>query len=157
MLTHSNALEGPLGNEFIIIVFWYCSDWIILLFIWGKLYQVWIAHQWIFHHCSNLLDLMAFHSWPTDCFYTLRPKQNGCHFADDIFKCIFFSEIVWIPIKIPLKFVPKCPISNIQALVQIMAWSSPVDKPLSEAMMIKLMTHICVTRPQWIKILLMPW
>ena len=40
-------------------------------------------------------------------FKTLRPKQNGCYFADNIFKCIFFNENVWIPIKISLKFVPK--------------------------------------------------
>ena len=37
-------------------------------------------------------------------------------FADDIFKCIFFIENVWIPIKISLKFVPKGPIDNIPAL-----------------------------------------
>ena len=23
---------------------------------------------------------------------TLMPQQNGCHFADNIFKCIFYSE-----------------------------------------------------------------
>ena len=33
--------------------------------------------------------------------------QNGRHFADDIFKCIFLNENVWIPIKISMKFVPK--------------------------------------------------
>ena len=37
---------------------------------------------------------------------TLRPKQNGRHFADDILKCIFLNENVWIPIEISLKFVP---------------------------------------------------
>ena len=30
---------------------------------------------------------------------TLRPRQNGRHFADDIFKCIFINENVWFPIK----------------------------------------------------------
>ena len=84
-------------------------------------------------------------------FNTLRPRQNRRHFADDIFKCIFLNEIVWIPIKISLKFVPKFPINNIPALVQIMAWRRPGDKPLFEAMMIKLMTCMCVTRPQWVK------
>ena len=34
-----------------------------------------------------------------------------------------------------MKFVPKGPISNILALVQIMAWRRPGDKPLSEAVM----------------------
>ena len=84
-------------------------------------------------------------------FNTLRPRQNGRRFADDIFKCIFLNENVWIPIKISLKFVPQGPINNIPALVQIMAWRRPGDKPLSEPMMVRLPTHICVTRPQWVK------
>ena len=79
---------------------------------------------------------------------TLRSRQNEQHFADDIFKRIFFNENVWISIKISLKFVPKGPINNIPALVQIMAWRQPGDKALSEPMMVRLPTHICVTRPQ---------
>ena len=34
----------------------------------------------------------------------LRSKQNGRHFTDDIFKCIFLIENVQIAIKILLKF-----------------------------------------------------
>ena len=82
-------------------------------------------------------------------FNTLRPRQNGRHFPDDIFKLIFLNENVWIFIKISLKFVPNGPIDNIPALVQIMAWHRPGDKPLSEPMMVRLPTHICVTRPQY--------
>ena len=81
---------------------------------------------------------------------TLRPRQNGRHFADDIFKRIFLNENVWIPIKISLKFVPKGPINSIPALVQMMVWRRPGAKPLSEPMMVSLLTHICVTRPQWV-------
>ena len=33
---------------------------------------------------------------------TLRPKQNGRHFADDIFKWIFLNENIWIPIIISM-------------------------------------------------------
>ena len=33
-----------------------------------------------------------------------------------------------------------------------MAWHQLGDKPLSEPMMIRLPTHICVTQPQWVKI-----
>ena len=54
--------------------------------------------------------------------------------------------------KISLKFVPEGPINNIPALVQIMAWHRPGDKPLSEPMIVSLPTHICVTRPQWVKL-----
>ena len=81
----------------------------------------------------------------------LRPRQNGRHFADDTFKCIFMNENVGISINISLKFVPKVVINNIPALVQIMAWRRPGDKPLSEPMMVNLLTHICVTWPQWVK------
>ena len=38
---------------------------------------------------------------------TLGPRQNGRHFPDNIFKCIFLNENVWILIKISLKFVRK--------------------------------------------------
>ena len=31
-----------------------------------------------------------------------------------------------------------------------MAWRRPGDKPLSEPMMVSLLTHICVARPQWV-------
>ena len=79
---------------------------------------------------------------------TLRQRQNARHFADDTFKHIFLNEYVRISIKISLKFVPKGPINDIPALVQIMAWRRPGDKPLSEPMLASLLTHICVTRPQ---------
>ena len=82
---------------------------------------------------------------------TSRPRQNGRYFADDIFKCSFFNGNIWISIKISLKFVPEVRINDISALVQRMAWHRPGDKPLSQSMMVCLLTHICVTRPQWVK------
>ena len=74
------------------------------------------------------------------CVYTLRPRQNGRHFPDGFFKCIFLNENIWISMKISLKFL----INNIPSLVQIMAWRRPGDKPLSKPMMVSLPTHICV-------------
>ena len=82
---------------------------------------------------------------------TLNPRQNGRHFSDDIFKWIFLNENVWIALKISLKFISKVQINNILALVQMMAWHRPGDKPLSEPMMFSLLTHICVSRHQWVK------
>ena len=99
-------------------------------------------------HCENGVLIDAWF-W----FNTLRLRQNGRHFADDVFTCIFLYENVWIPIKISLKFVHKCPINNIPSLVQIMVWRRPGNKPLSEPMMVSLPTHICVTRPQWVNTL----
>ena len=90
-------------------------------------YCYWI-YPW---KCKNFSD-----------FNTLRLRQNGRHFPDDIFKWIFINENVSVLIKISLKFVPGL-INNIPALVQIMAWRRPGDDPLSEP--------ICVTRSQWVK------
>ena len=45
------------------------------------------------------------------------PGQNGRHFADDIFRCIFLNEKFCILIKIRLKFVPDGPINNNTTLV----------------------------------------
>ena len=89
-------------------------------------------------------------SSPVTSITTLRPRQDVRHFSDDIFKCIFLNDNAWIFIKISLKLVRYGPINNIPALVQIMAWRRPGGKPLSEPMMVRLSTHICVTRPQWV-------
>ena len=58
--------------------------------------------------------------------------------ADDIFKCIFLNENDSISIKNSLKFVPRSPINNNSALVQVMAWHRIGDKPLPEPMMAQL-------------------
>ena len=71
-------------------------------------------------------------------FKSSSPGQNGRHFADDIFRCIFLNESVWISITISLKFFPKGPINNIPALVQIMAWHRIGNKPLSEAILTRI-------------------
>ena len=47
------------------------------------------------------------------------------------------------------------PISSILALVQITAWRRPGDKPLSEPMMVSLLTHMWIIRPQWVKEILL--
>ena len=82
---------------------------------------------------------------------TLKPSQNGCHFINDIFKCIFINENIWISIKITLKFVFKGLINNSPTLIQIIAWCRPGNKPLSEAMIFSLLMHICITQPQYVK------
>ena len=52
----------------------------------------------------------------------LRPKQNGRHLINDIFKCIFDSKTVCFAVKMSLVFVPEDPIDNKPTLVPIMAW-----------------------------------
>ena len=66
-----------------------------------------------------------------------RDKMDAV-LADDIFKCIFLNEIFEFLLNFLWSFVPKGPMNNIPALVQIMAWRRPGDKPLSESMMVSL-------------------
>ena len=98
------------------------------------------------HRAHNLTRQSHYSAY----FNTLRPRHNGRCYADDTSKRIFFNENVRISIKISLKFVPKGPINNIPALVQIKAWRRSGDKPLSEPIMVSLPTNICVNRPQWV-------
>ena len=42
-------------------------------------------------------------------------------------------------------------INNIPALVQIMAWGRSGDKPLSEPMIVNLLSHVRITCAQWVK------
>ena len=109
------------------------------------------CHQ--MHHDHRLLQHLKPGHIPCWAINALRPRQNGCHLADNIFKRIFLNENIWIPIEISLKFVPKGSINNIPALIQIMAWRRPGDKPLSEPMMVNLRTHICITQPQWVNLI----
>ena len=84
------------------------------------------------------------------CFINiLRLRQNGRHFADGAFKRNFLNEIVRISklkfffffFEISLKFVPKGPIKNMSALVQIIAWSRQGDEPIADPMVVRLTTH----------------
>ena len=137
---------------------WY-SVWYLTVTFWSQL---------MCHYMLVLIHVLRIniHAMPYMYIYsqliessvnTLRPRQNGRHFANDIFKCIFFNENVWIPIKISMKFVSKGPIKNIPASVQIMAWCRPGNKPLSEPMMVSLTTHICITQPQWVNVGAILW
>ena len=69
---------------------------------------------------------------------------------------------VWISFS--LKLVPKVRINNSPISVQIMAWRRKGDKPLSEPVMFRVLTHIflsiifiyiyiyiCVPLPDWVK------
>ena len=114
----SNSLNmqiyGKYGNvESCFIQRWKCrSSWFdsnesVLMFleseslVWcGNGWNSWqpvIRHNWISWEKAlgpfNQLKLTL---------NTLRPRQNGRHFSDDIFKWIFLNENVWISITISL-------------------------------------------------------
>ena len=68
--------------------------------------------------------------------------QNGRHFADDIFKCIFINEKSGMLVRITSKFVHKGPVGIKSTLVQIMTWCRTGDKPLPEPMLPRSLRHI---------------
>ena len=98
--------------------------------------KVWQKVTFNFHRfCQTLTGPVSKTTSVKYCLNTPRPRQNGHHFPDDIFKCIFLNEKIFISIKISQKFIPNGPINNIPALVQIMTWCQSGKKPLSESMM----------------------
>ena len=70
------------------------------------------------------------------------------------FQTTYLNVFCWIKIyQFRLRFDRSLfPINNIPALAQIMASRLDGAKPLSEPMMFTLLTHICVTRPEWVNI-----
>ena len=159
----THYLHGDFGWDFTGIIFFkhiQNSTWHLL---WGCSHMNGTEPQWWEGNSGPGNDLMqSGNTWAfvVSCCHLALPghnelthwgRENGCHFADDIFNSILLKENVWTPITNSLKFVPKGLINNIPALVQNMAGRRPGDKPLSEPMMVSLLTHICVTRPQWVK------
>ena len=113
------------------------------------LQKVHTAESFLWHDFSG--DTSIADSLEASIPYTinkLTPRQNGRHFADDIFKYIFFNDNLWVSIKMPLNFSCKGTNNTIPSLDQIIAWRRSGDKPLSESMMARFQTHICVTQPQ---------
>ena len=83
---------------------------------------------------------------------SLGPRQDGRHFADDIFKCIFLNEHFWILNKISLKYVPWGLINNKAVLVQITAKRrTQMTSHYLKQCWCGALTRIYVTRPQWVK------
>ena len=115
----------------------------------GFVRQCWYSHSsWysvIRPHWVKTIDLprsvtVWFWLYSCDLINTLRPKQNRRHFADDTLKRTFVNENFRNSIKMSLKFVPKGPVNN-----YLNQW------------WLVLLTHICLTRPQWVNNILYCW
>ena len=78
---------------------------------------------WFMFFVITILYVVSFHIEPWVYFikidnesiaiWSLRLRQNGRHFANDIFKYIFLTGNIWIWIKISPNFVPKGSITSI--------------------------------------------
>ena len=84
---------------------------------------------------SDIMTATLADTLPLIHFNSSLPEQDGRHFADNSFRCIFLNENDRIPIWISLKFVPTSPIDNKPALVQVMAWRRTGDKSLPEPLL----------------------
>ena len=90
------------------------------------------------------------HKWdqghPWHYWLTQWGREKKPPFRRLRFQMHFLNEQIWISLKISLTFVPNVPFDNIPVLVRKMAW-----RP---SMMVSLLTHIYVTRPQWVNCLI---
>ena len=87
-ITLCSKLHQWMWNSYISMTFWdpcYAPNKIFVLILMAG----WLV-EWFF-----VCNQITFGSWQ-DCgiciVNTLRPRQNGRHFADDIFKCIFLNS-----------------------------------------------------------------
>ena len=125
------------------------SDTIILLLIFIIQLHLTTIHSPISHFCCRwiVFKVLSKSIWwsqkawdqndSIDCnlgVHTLRPRKKDRHFSNDIFKCIFLNENIWIFTDISLKLISKGQINNKASLVQIMVWCLFGAKPLSEPM-----------------------
>ena len=100
----------------------------------------WITMAWGFIYQERLYTIINSHRlcngiWKYVCLTHLPLDKMAAIVVDDIFKCVFLNENDRIPIQISLKFVPRSPIDNKPALVQVIAWRRAGDKPLPEPML----------------------
>ena len=129
----------------------------------GKISNWWLLCKHRIHenimtlkYFQHYWPIVGYHQWPVVLTHqepiiqsfvgvfvnSSLPGQNGCHFADDIFRCICVNEKFHILIEMSLKFVPMGPIGNNPSRLF-------GAKPLSEWMLTRSLTHICGTRGRW--------
>ena len=85
---------------------------------------------------------------------TMRFRQNGRHYAYDIFKLILLNENVSNLFQISLNFVPKGPNYIKSSFVRVMVWQLTGYKLLNQWWLRSLNGF---TRPQWVKHWQMKW
>ena len=79
--------------------------------------------------------------------YLISPGQNGRHFADHIFRCIFINEKFWLGIHWCLF------LRSNWALVQVMAWRRTGVKPIPEPMLAQFTDAYMRHKGRWVDML----
>ena len=137
--------------RYLILFSWFCVCKLYVMGVnWTKSQVNKFCITWGCNQCNNdpQIRIYTYIQRPFSLFLTHWGRNNMATISQTTFLNAFFlmkmlesrSKSHWSR--------PRCPINSIPALVQIMAWCRLGDKPLSEPMMVRLPTHICVTRPQ---------
>ena len=84
--------------------------------------------------CESLRNFMSGSQLQWDLLdgrNTLRLWQNGCYFADNIFKSFLLNENVGILVQISLKSFPKGSVDNKSSLDLVIVWCcGPLPEPM---------------------------
>ena len=135
-----NILHQPLATETEMLSFW----WNFHHWLHWKLPCWQLPVQSVIEISSQLtfpfqwrcgVSLMANHHCFL-CFHlnTSPPRQNGCYFTADIFKCIFMNKNFVFRFKSHWNLFLRAQFNNKSVLLQVMAWCRIGDKPLSQPM-----------------------
>ena len=99
------------------------------------------------NHCSPKCRA-PYGSTTSQLVNSSSPGQTARHFADDIFKCFFLNENVYISIYISLKFVPDVKLIIFQYWFRLWLGADQATSHYLSQWWPSLVTRICVTRPQ---------
>ena len=103
----------------ILEILWYINKTTVL-----EVRKTWNQTDYVMHYsCRKINPLIPkkpkiFQLLDLSQSLTHWAETKCCHFAVDIFKCIFVNENVWVSVW----FVPKVWLKNNPPMVQIMAW-----------------------------------
>ena len=109
---------------------------------------------YFFMHCGicemGLFSLTIHVIWS---IITMRPKQNGCHFADGTLKCFFLKVKFSISNEISLKYDFRDMIGDKPILIAVMAWCYQITSHhLNQCWPTSVMPY-CITRLQLLSII----
>ena len=88
-----------------------------------------VADQRKHKSSASLAFMRIIHGWPVNSPHRGPVTRKMLPFVDVIINYILLTENELISIEISLTIVSQGPINNILALVRIMAWRRPGDKP----------------------------
>ena len=100
----------------------HCADCEGLFFLLKTTLRHNLTSQLLYEQMRQGWGVTAPHKFMQMYITHLPPEQDGRHFADDKFKCIFMNNMFCILTSISLTFVLKGPNGNKSVLVQLMAW-----------------------------------